>query len=225
MQPTTERVTPCACASAAVVLISFWATDCPYSERVRSPGRYTFHFGGSRLMGFSSESSGFSLLGIALILVVGALWFVIAASVALKGDSMDRSNRMAQLYGYTVCLVAVIVALSSIASLLSAAIDRANPLQAEYSYGASFSSLEAYRATYHRDRTNTGGLEPARVDTLSDAVLRSRYVALVADRRAATTYRTSKTFVSGGVMLALALALFGGHWRWLRKPGLGVTPS
>ena len=164
----------------------------------------------------------FSLFGIALILVVGVVWFVIAASVALKGDSMDRSNRIAQLYGYAVCLVAVIIALSSIASLLGASIDRANPLHAEFNYGASLSSLEAYRATHHRDRMNPGGVEPARIDTLSDAVLRSRYVALVADRRAATTYRTSKAFVSSGVMLAMALALFGWHWRWLRTPGLGV---
>ena len=48
----------------------------------------------------------FGILGIGLILVVGVLWFVIAATVALKGDTMDRSNRVAQLYGYTVCLVA-----------------------------------------------------------------------------------------------------------------------
>lgn len=160
----------------------------------------------------------FGGLGIALIVVVGVLWFVVAATVALKGDIMDRSNRIAQLYGYTVCLVAVMVVLSSTASLLSAAIDRANPLQTEYSYGASLSSLEAYRATYQRDRTSMGGVEPARMDTLPDAVLRSRYEALVADRLATTTYRTTKEFVSGGVMFVLAMALFGWHWRWLRRP-------
>ncbi len=164
----------------------------------------------------------FGILGIGLILVVGVLWFVIAATVALKGDTMDRSNRVAQLYGYTVCLVAVIVALSSTASLLSAVIDRANPLQSEYSYGASLSSFEAYRATYHRDRTSMGGVEPMRLDTLAEAVLRVRYDALVGDRRAATAYRTSKTFVGSGVMIALALALFGWHWRWLRKHSLGA---
>lgn len=166
-------------------------------------------------IGVSSESSVFSFLGIALILIVGVLWFVIAAAVALKGDSMDRSNRVAQLYGYTVCLVAVIVVLSSIATLLSAAIDRANPLQAEYSFGASLSSFEAYRATYQREPS--GGREPARLDTLPESILRGRFEALIADRRAATAYRTSKAFVSGGVLLVVALALFGWHWRWLRS--------
>ena len=53
--------------------------------------------------------------------------------------------------------------------MLSAAIDRANPLQAEYSYGASLSSLEAYRATYQRDRTNMSGAEPVHLDTLPDS--------------------------------------------------------
>ncbi len=173
-------------------------------------------------VGVSSEGSMFGILGIGLILVVGVLWFVIAATVALKGDTMDRSNRVAQLYGYTVCLVAVIVALSSTASLLSAAIDRANPLQADYSYGASLSSFEAYRATYQRDRMSIGGVEPTRLDTLAESVLRVRYEALVGDRRAATAYRTSKTFVGSGVMIALALALFGWHWRWLRQHSLGA---
>ncbi|MBL0171990.1 MAG: hypothetical protein IPP90_14960 [Gemmatimonadaceae bacterium] len=172
-------------------------------------------------IGVSSQSSAFGFLGIALVLIVGALWFVIAASVALKGDSMDRSNRVAQLYGYTVCLVAVIVVLSSTATLLSAAIDRANPLQAEYSFGASLSSLEAYRATYQREQS-MGGREPARLDTLPESILRSRFEALVADRRAATMYRTSKAFVSGGVMLVVALALFGWHWRWLRRSSPGA---
>ena len=65
------------------------------------------HCGGNRVsIKVSPESSMFGLVGIALILIVGVLWLVIAASIALKGESMDFSNRIAQLYGYTVCLVA-----------------------------------------------------------------------------------------------------------------------
>lgn len=161
--------------------------------------------------GVSSESSMFGLFGIALMLVVGVLWLVIAASVALKGDTMDRSNRIAQLYGYTVCLVAVIVVLSSTASLLGAAIDRANPLQAEYSFGASLSSLEAYRATYQRERS-MGGSEPAhwtRSPNLSYVADLRRLSLIVARRRHTGPRRHSS---------AVASCL---PWRWRFSAGIG----
>lgn len=165
----------------------------------------------------SGVGTAFNAIELVLILVVTLLWFVVAASVALKGDGMDRANRLAQLYGYTVCLVAVIVALTTITSLLDAAIDKAHPLQSEYNFGASLTSFESYKATYPRERAMQGRLEASVPDTSSEATVRSRYDALVADRLAATAYRTSKTFVSGGTMLFLALILFGVHWRWLRR--------
>ena len=130
----------------------------------------------------SSSNSPLSLAGVVLIVLVGLLWFGVAASVALKGETMDRQNRIAQLYGYTVCLIALIVALVTTASLLNTAIDRANPLQTEYSFGASLTSFEAYRATYQRERTMMNRSEAATPDTSSEATLRSRYDALVADR-------------------------------------------
>ena len=82
----------------------------------------------ARDVGFELISSGggsaFNAGGLALILLVALLWFVVAASVAIKGETMDRPNRIAQLYGFTVCLVSIIVALMTTSSLLNAAIDR-----------------------------------------------------------------------------------------------------
>lgn len=183
----------------------------------------------ARDVGFELISSGggsaFNAGGLALILLVALLWFVVAASVAIKGETMDRPNRIAQLYGFTVCLVSIIVALMTTSSLLNAAIDRANPLQTEYSYGASLTSYEAYEATHQRERAMQPGPAAASPDTSSEATLRSRYAALVADRLAATVYRTSKTFVGSGIMLLFAVLLFVLHWRWLgRLNAVSYTP-
>lgn len=139
------------------------------------------------------------------------------------GDDVDKSNRIAQLYGYTVCLIAIIVSLLSIASLLDAAYQRANPLQSEMSYGAAMTSFEAYKATYHRERAMFDRDGASRPDTMSDVSLRQQYDALAADRTATTRYRTSKTLTTSGILLVIALVLFALHWRWVRR--VNGTPT
>lgn len=164
-------------------------------------------------------------LGIFLLLVIGVGWFAVAASAVLKGDSVEKPNRVAQLYGYTVCLVALVMALMTTSSLINAAIDRANPLQSEYGFGASLTTFEAFKATQQRERAMMGRPDALAPDTASESTLRARYDALVADRAAGTRYRTSKAFVSGGVLLVLALALFLVHWRWMRRLNAAMAPG
>jgi len=122
---------------------------------------------------------------------------------------MDKPNRTAQLYGYTVCLVALIVGLISLTAILNALFERANPLQADR-YGGALSSFEAYKAT-----RPTG--DGTRADTVPEATLRQRYDALIADRIVTTRYRTGKTLMTQGILLLVAIGLFGFHWRWVRR--------
>lgn len=158
-----------------------------------------------------------TLLSAAPYALLVSVWLVAVAIVSRKGDDVDKPNRIAQLYGYTICLVALVVAIISVASLLSACFDRANPLQSEYGYGVTLSSFEAYQATFQRER----GVYPpganAPSDTASTATLRQRYDALVADRIATTRYRTSKTLVTYSALLLIAAGLFAFHWRWVRR--------
>jgi hypothetical protein len=134
------------------------------------------------------------------------------------------SNRVAQLYGYTICLVAIIVGLLTVSSILDAVFERANPLQSEYSYGATLTSLEAYKATYMREQMMfaRGAEQP---DTLSESSLQRRYDALVADRLAAVRYRSAKTFTTSGVLLVFAIGLFVVHWRWVRRLRNGANAA
>ena len=46
----------------------------------------------------------FTLVPLGLLLL---LWLLLARSTFLQGDDMERPSRVAQLYGYTVCLIAV----------------------------------------------------------------------------------------------------------------------
>jgi len=163
-------------------------------------------------------SYGLGTAAVILLTLLIILWFVVSNVVAHKGGITETPNRMAQMYGYTVCLVAVILMLTSVSSIVSAAFDRANPLQSEHDYGASLVSFEAYRATYDRERSMMGpNATPMTRDTTSDETLQRRYAGLVEGRRAATMHRTSKSFVTSGLLLVVALGMFVVHWRWLGR--------
>lgn len=171
------------------------------------------------VIGFSVDPAVFHITAAILLTLLIVFWFVIATAAALRGATVAQPNPIAQMYGYTVCLVAVIVGLTSLASILDAAFDRAYPLQTDYDYGVSIASFEAYKATSARNHALTNPSNSAQSDTASDATLRAGYAALVDDRIAATVHRTSRTFMTSGILFATALVLFLVHWRWLTRPG------
>jgi len=123
---------------------------------------------------------------------------------------MAKPNRVRQWYGYTVCLVAVITALLSLAGVVNNAFDLSSPLASD-SYGASLTSFEAYKST------RSAPAQPAATETLSDSVLHARYEALRADRIVQRSFRARKGLVTDIVLVLVAIGLFGTHWRWLRR--------
>jgi hypothetical protein len=161
----------------------------------------------------------FSLVPLILLL---ALWLLFARSAFVQGDDMERPSRVAQLYGYTVCLIAVVVFLASTNSLLENAFTLTNPLQSresEYGIEPSVSSFEAYRTTYDRERqlrASPGAIVAG--DSAPEAVLRARYEVLRNDRIQRVRFRAQRALATSTLSLILAIALFAIHWRWLRAP-------
>ena len=130
---------------------------------------------------------------------------------------MDKPNRIPQIYGYTVCLVALIVALISLTAILNAMFERGNPLQVNRFGGVVLTSFDAYKAIGSRGPMPAEPNQATRRDTVTDAALRQRYDALVADRIATTRYQTGKTLATSGILLLVAIGLFAFHWRWVRR--------
>ena len=127
---------------------------------------------------------------------------------------MEKAGRVRQLYGYTVCLIAVITGLISIAGLLNNAFDLSKPLAADRGFEVSLTSFEAYKATRDR-RLSTADRSAA--DTTSEATLRARYETLRADRIAQRRFEAWKGLVTKLILLVVAVALFVTHWRWLQR--------
>lgn len=143
------------------------------------------------------------------------------------GALVNRASRIAQIYGYAVCLIAIITLLIVGSSFVDAAFDRANPLRSQnFRYGpyeGSLTSFEAYRATFQGDRMamrvapGPDAPVPAQAaDTLTTEQLRARYELLRAEREESVRYGATQQLVKNGLMILLAIALFITHWRWVR---------
>jgi hypothetical protein len=163
-------------------------------------------------------------IGATPVFILAAAWLFMAATLVFRGDNVDKPNRMGQFYGYSVCLIAIIVGLFSIASLLGTTFDRAHPLESGNAFGESLSSFEAYKAS--RTQRNEMELQAGFVhrDSVPDAALRTEYDGLVKQRLASVQYSSEKSLVTSGIMLLVAIALFAVHWRWLRRFN-GAAPA
>ena len=160
-----------------------------------------------------SPSLGLFFAALAAILLV-ATWILVASSRFIQGGTVERSDRVPQLYGYTVCLIALLWGLTSIVSLIDNTFTLSSPVyhsQGQFGFEPSITSLEAFRLSY--DRTRPDGKR----DSIPDAELRQRYSAYRADRVAATQVAARQALVTQAISLFLALGLFVVHWRWLRR--------
>ena len=134
---------------------------------------------------------------------------------------MEKPNRVPQIYGYTVCVIAVVTFLICATVIVNNVFDLANPIAAGFGFESSLSSFEAYQATYQRDQRSVvgGAASEARPDTASEATLRKRYDALREDRISRVQFQAWKAIVTSGLLLIISVALFALHWRWMRRLG------
>ena len=134
---------------------------------------------------------------------------------------MEKPNKVPQIYGYTVGVIAVITFLIAATVIVNNVFDLANPIRAGYGFESSLSSFEAYQATYQRDqRAVVGGTAgEVRPDTASGATLRKRYEALREDRISRVRFQSWKAITTSGLLLIISVVLFVLHWRWMRKLG------
>ena len=130
-----------------------------------------------------------------------------------------RPNRVPQIYGYSVCVIAVVTFLICASVIVNNVFDLANPIAAGFSNESSLSSFEAYQATYLKDqRLGAAGAE-VRPDTASLATLHKRNDAVRADRISRVQFQAWKAIMTSGLLLVISVVLFALHWRWMRRQG------
>jgi hypothetical protein len=136
---------------------------------------------------------------------------------------VERPSWIAPLYGYAVCLIAVVTFLIGSVNFVEAVFQRMYPLQGRDGmgpFGGSLTSFEAYRVSYAESRGSAPMREREGVsvatDTLSTDELRTRYEALRADRIERSRFEATKQMVKHGMLILVSVVLFLFHWRWIR---------
>ncbi|HEY2898888.1 MAG TPA: hypothetical protein VGJ12_17235 [Gemmatimonadaceae bacterium] len=160
---------------------------------------------------------------IVVILVLIATWVILATSRFTQGGIVERPERVPQLYGYTVCLIALAIAIVSVTGIVGSAFDLSTPTIAsdsEFGFEPSVSSFEAYRSTYDRERRMmSNGSATVVADSTPEPILRKRYEALRNDHVERAIVRAHRGLVTNTFGLLLAIVLFVIHWRWVRRLG------
>lgn len=134
--------------------------------------------------------------------------------VSVRKDRLDYG----QIYGYTVCLLAILTFLFSTARLVGAVLDiRELPYSSSYSNGPSLVSPGAYRI----DLLARIGVEDASGTVASalppDSTWDRMFEAERQYRLALSYQRSRRTIVISLVLVTLAVLLFSAHWQWLRS--------
>jgi len=132
---------------------------------------------------------------------------------------MEKSRKIgAQIYGYAVCLVAVITFLISITTLVNAIIDLGDPLHSGYTHpgSPSLASFENYKMDMLKtiqqgDASTTASYIP------DDETLRAMFEAAKNDKIQSTRHQSTKNMMIGGLLMIICIILFITHWRWMQK--------
>jgi len=132
---------------------------------------------------------------------------------------MEKNQIIAKIYGYLVCLVAIITFLICITSLVNAIIDRCDPLHADRnSYGTSVTlvSFDTYKMDVMKDiKTEGDNTKPTYIP--DDKTLHSMYEAARNDKIQSTMHGINRSIMVDSLLIVICLILFGLHWRWMRK--------
>ena len=133
---------------------------------------------------------------------------------------MEKPHRMAQIYGYTVCLVAVIAFLICVANIIPATMDLSDPMHAGSSYvppgTPSLASFDNYKMDILKSSSKENG-QAALNYIPDDKTLKSMYDAAVSDKILSANHSSMRTIVVSGLIIAICIVLFTVHWIWMRK--------
>jgi hypothetical protein len=131
---------------------------------------------------------------------------------------MEKTQRVAQIYGYVVCLVAVITFLISIAQLVNSLIDLGDPIHAGWSpeNAPSLASYENYKMDILKSSARQE--ESAKAAYVPDEqTLHVMYQAARDNKIQLEKHRASRAIIINGILVVICVLLFATHWQWMRK--------
>jgi hypothetical protein len=177
---------------------------------------------GNKMWSFQSEESIWFTIAL-FVGFIGLLIYIGFGARLLAGNGMERQGKIAQFYGYSVCLVAVVAFLFSLASLVSGLFDLSDPLHVSeglaYPLSKNLTSFESYKMDILNPPYG-GQNAPKSTYIPDDATLRRMYEAAKVDKISTVRFRSLRSITTDVIIILAAALLFLLHWRWVRRLAL-----
>ncbi len=125
---------------------------------------------------------------------------------------MEKKNKIIQVYAVIICVVAVITFIISVSSIVSAAIDRTDPL-----YTGRFEQKLASFENFKMDVLKTTQKDQAFIP--DDETINGMYEAAKENKIMTVQHQTFRTMIVSSLIIIISLILFGVHWWLMRKMG------
>ena len=123
---------------------------------------------------------------------------------------MEKKHKIMQVYAVIICVVTVITFLISVSAIVSAMMDRSDPLHAWRSE-VKLSSLENFKMDVLKSTQKDQAYIP------DDATILKMYESAKNDRILNVQHQSTTTITVSGIVIVICLVLFGTHWVLLRK--------
>ena len=123
---------------------------------------------------------------------------------------MEKKNKIPQVYGYSICVIAIITFLITTAGLINSIIDAKFPEYNSWSQN-DFVTFEKYKM----NTLNAFTKDPNYIPT--DEELQLMFEKEKAHNLQKVKIRITKDFLSNGIIFLISIILFWIHWRWMRK--------
>jgi len=133
---------------------------------------------------------------------------------------MEKPPRMAQIYGYTVCLVAVITFIICISIIIPAIMDMSDPLHAGGIFVQAGTPSLASFENYKMDILKSSKNDEQKTGTNwipEDKTLHSMFEAAKADRINQANHSSIRSIVVNSLIILICIVLFTFHWIWMRR--------
>ena len=122
---------------------------------------------------------------------------------------MSMKNKAVQIYGYVVCVVAVITFIVAVASITTAVINMNAPLYSGFQQEYSLASFENYKADAMQNISSDAAYVP------SDVELEKMYESALKDATAMRSHQIKRNLIVNSILLIVSIALFFVHMKWM----------
>jgi len=126
---------------------------------------------------------------------------------------MEKKQKIIQIYAVIICVIAVITILISLSGLVSAYIDKSNPLAVTIYSNTEQASLASFE-NFKMDVLKSIQKDQAYIP--DDQTIHKMFEEAKSAKIKTVEHRTHRDIIVSSLIMVIALILFGSHW-WLLK--------